>query len=124
MLDLLTLLAAITLLFYALYASEKLVPRNRPLETAALWVLCAMIGAVGASPWNKWLPDASWPSDVLVIALAVIVTVWRKEAAVFVQCKFGGGETDHPVRRRSDFVPFDASDMHHAKGGKAEGEWR
>jgi hypothetical protein len=123
MLDVLTLVASFTLLGYALYASEKLVVKRKPLETVALWGLCATVGAVGASPWAKWLPETSWPADMLVIMLAVIATIWRREAATFVRCKFGGTDPQHPVRRTSDFRALSNSELPRVNGGKAGGEW-
>lgn len=104
MLDLPALGATMLLLLYTVYAVSRLVPREHPREAFVLNILAFVVGIIGVSPWNPWLPRAPWTAQLLIIAIAAIITIWRREAATFVRCKFEhGAEKDHPIRRREDF---------------------
>lgn len=104
MLETLTFAAAFGLLLYGGYAAHWLVPRRHPFETLALFALCTQVGLVAAAPWVEELPDPSWPGSLLIITIFVVVTIWRREAATFVRCRFGAPEPEHPLRRRADYA--------------------
>jgi hypothetical protein len=106
MLDVATMGAAALLMVYALYAAKELVPAKRLIEAIALDLLAGVVCAVG---WEAYYGRVPWSCSALVIALAVMVTVWRHEARVFVQCKLGEARpANHPRRR--------ATDLHEAAG--------
>lgn len=111
MLDLLSLIAAIFLIICAGYGVSFLSVRRNPLESTSLVVLAFLVGMSGA-------PRSDWPGQMLVVAIAVIVIVWRKEAENFVRCRYGAPDPEHPSRRRSDFSKLDTVDMKSVTGGK------
>src|SRR5574341_1030428 len=99
-LELAAMVASIVLLIYALYAAQELVPRKRPAQAIALNVLASVVGAVG---WEAWIPGRlPWSCSALMIALAVMLTIWRREASMFVRCQLSDEPPGHPRRRASD----------------------
>lgn len=101
MLEIATLSASVLLLVYALFAAQMLVPKKRLAQAVALNLLAGIVGAVA---WEAWYGHVTWSCSALVITLAIMLTIWRHEAIVFVRCKLGDTPQPdaHPRRRASD----------------------
>lgn len=68
-------------------------------------VFCLAVQAV--DPFSVWIPSVGWPAVVLNLIMAVGLTIWRKEAWLFMRCRLGPPEAPvHPLRRATDAHPL------------------
>lgn len=70
------------------------------------------------SPWAGWVPRIVWHGALLHACLAVALLIWRKEASLFISCKFSPPEEpENKGRRLSDIT---SAQQAFVKGGKKE----
>jgi hypothetical protein len=118
MLEYLNAAACSLLLVYCL-------PVATVMETPHRWALWPVFVAVVVAltvqiidPFATWVPEIGWPAEVLNIAMALMLTMWRKEAMLFIRCRLGP-ETEpprHPMRRLSDL-----RELTHAQAAQVRG---
>lgn len=107
MLETLNTIACTVMLVYLLYAAWKMPGGlHMPLHKLAVWFLSSMLGFQCAAPFSDEISQPIWHGQLLHVAFAVLLLVWRKEALAFIACKF----TAKPrVPRQSD-LPYLAPD--------------
>ena len=100
------------------------VPVAAVMETQHRWALWAIFVAVVVAlavqvidPFASWVPAVGWPAVVLNVAMSIALTIWRKEAWMFMRCRLGPPESEiHPFRRVSDMRDLDFGDAMRVRG--------
>jgi hypothetical protein len=113
--------AACSVLFSYCFVMAYRLPRrgfwlNRLMMCGVAWFLMAEI----IQPWSGLLSPSPWQATVLHTFLAAALLVWRKEALLFIKCKFTVPTPPSRMRRQSDFVPLDEGQAAHVSGGRKE----
>lgn len=67
-----------------------------------VWSVSGSLALQVISPWAGWVPRIVWHGAVLHIALAAALVIWRKEAMLFIRCKFAPEPIETPMRRTTD----------------------
>jgi K+ transporter len=112
MLEYLNAAACALLLAYCLPVAAIMQAQHRwPLWMLfVIVVLCLTVQVI--DPFSTWIPSVGWPGVLLNIAMALTVTLWRKEAWLFMRCRMGPPvEQVHPLRRVSDLSPRNLTHM-------------
>lgn len=67
--------ACFVLLFYLLMAANHATRWRHKLPLIGMTVVVAM---QGVDPLVEWIPDMAWPSAVLTVGLALVITLLRR----------------------------------------------
>lgn len=95
--DMLNTAACLLLLFYLLAAAG---PVKKWRHRSVLCLMAWSVALQTVSPLLDWIPEIAWPSALLNVSLAVIVTMWRKPLWHLIRAKFDPDSA--PRARRSD----------------------
>lgn len=120
MLELLNCAACFLLMLYSLPVA--MVVSNRGMILQRLSIVAVQIGLFlqATNPWAAWVPEIYWPSSFLHVAAAVMLTVWRKRAWIFVRSYLAPVDCDlDHMRRREDWLDPESAQprgVHHRSG--------
>jgi hypothetical protein len=103
--------ACLVVMIYMLYVAFKMPATGMWGRRICVIMLTIALGFQVVSPWEPfWVPQTTWHGALLHTMLALCLIVWRKEAVVFVRCKFTYPPADQvPLRRATDYSAIDQS---------------
>lgn len=118
MLEHLNSLACLVMLLCMFPVASLASPYRQPWHAALILLIGAGFSLQVMSPWVDWLPQPAWQTDLLHVAQAVAVLVWRRRIWLFIRSEFERPTAAHPHRRTSDLRPMRVEDMRevHGKG--------
>lgn len=102
--------ACLIIMIYMLYVAYKMPAHGMWGRRICVILLTVALGFQVVSPIESWVPLATWHGALVHVMLAFCLLVWRKEAVIFVRCKFTYPPDDVvQLRRATDFSAIDNS---------------